>query len=268
MVNSPLAAAPGTILAMAQSFYGWQPDAHDPRDLRYAPHPARLRRLPPAVDLRPHLPAPYDQLSLNSCVANAVAAALEFEQMRQGARRVTPSRLFLYYNARALEDVVSLDHGVQIRNGIKAVAKMGACAERQWPYRVHRFAVRPPRESYKDAQRHRALRYFRLRRSLAHLCACLAEGYPFVFGMTVYPGFESARVTRTGAVSLPGLGERRVGGHAVLAVGYSHARRRFLVRNSWGPDWGRGGYFTLPYAYLERPRLAKNFWTIRWAETP
>ena len=247
--------------------YGWKPDAHDPRDLRYAPPPHLLRALPPAVDLRRHCPAAYDQLSLNSCVANAVAAALEFEQVRQGERKATPSRLFLYYNARVLEGLTKQNHGVQIRYGIKAVAKQGACEEIHWPYHVHHFAKQPPKKLYAAARQHRAMRYFRMRRSLEHLHACLAEGYPFIFGMSVYSQFESARVRRTGTVALPGKHEKRVGGHAVLAVGYSHARRRFLVRNSWGQDWGQGGYFTIPYGFLKDPRLAKNFWTIRWVGT-
>jgi len=62
---------------------------------------------------------------------------------------------------------------------------------------------------------------------------------------------------------VPSDGESVLGGHAVLAVGYSDAPQRFLVRNSWGPAWGIHGYFTLPYAYATNPNLADDFWTIR-----
>jgi C1A family cysteine protease len=54
-----------------------------------------------------------------------------------------------------------------------------------------------------------------------------------------------------------------MGGHAVMAVGYNDASQRFLVRNSWGSDWGVGGYFTIPYAYLSDADLADVFWVIR-----
>jgi len=54
-----------------------------------------------------------------------------------------------------------------------------------------------------------------------------------------------------------------VGGHAVLAVGYDDASQTFLVRNSWGADWGQNGYFTMPYAYLTTRGLSSDFWTIR-----
>lgn len=93
------------------------------------------------------------------------------------------------------------------------------------------------------------------------MLACLVEGYPFVFGFSVYESFESERVTRTGIVYMPKKGEKMLGGHAVMAVGYDQREKRFLVRNSWGSGWGMGGYFTIPFEYLET--LADDFWTIR-----
>jgi C1A family cysteine protease len=92
---------------------------------------------------------------------------------------------------------------------------------------------------------------------------CLASGYPFVFGFTVYESFEGAVVRQTGHAPMPAPRERAIGGHAVMAVGYDDARQWFLVRNSWGPRWGMAGYFTLPYSYLIQAVLSKDFWTIR-----
>jgi C1A family cysteine protease len=67
-------------------------------------------------------------------------------------------------------------------------------------------------------------------------------------------------------VQLPGPGERALGGHAVLAVGYDDGVRRFTVRNSWGAGWGIRGYFTIPYDYLANANLADDMWTIRRGE--
>ena len=93
---------------------------------------------------------------------------------------------------------------------------------------------------------------------------CLASGYPFVFGFTVYRKLRKrSRWRKTGIVPMPAAGESVLGGHAVLAVGYDDSQQRFIVRNSWGTGWGMQGYFTMPYAYLTERNLASDFWTIR-----
>jgi C1A family cysteine protease len=94
--------------------------------------------------------------------------------------------------------------------------------------------------------------------------ACLAEGFPFVFA--VYESVESPAVERTGKGEIPSAGERTLGGHAVVAVGYSRSDRRFLVRNSWGKDWGKGGHRTMPFQYLEERNLSDDFRTFRKGE--
>jgi C1A family cysteine protease len=92
---------------------------------------------------------------------------------------------------------------------------------------------------------------------------CLAEGFPFAFGMTVFPAFEGEEVANSGVLGIPDSGEEAIGGHAVLAVGYDDSQQVFIVRNSWGADWGMGGHYTLPYEYILNPDLATDFWTLR-----
>src|SRR5439155_20859076 len=98
---------------------------------------------------------------------------------------------------------------------------------------------------------------------LQQMIGCLASGFPFGFGFTVYESFESTAVARTGKVPMPGTREKVLGGHAVCAIGYRDSDRTFLCRNSWGTKWGMRGYFTIPYAYLTDQDLAADFWTIR-----
>ncbi len=73
-------------------------------------------------------------------------------------------------------------------------------------------------------------------------------------------------MARKGKLNLPKPNETTIGGHAVLAVGYNDAQKRFPIRNSWGMDWGMKGYFTMPYAYLGERNLSDDFWTIRVSE--
>ena len=127
--------------------YGWVRDNPDSRDHRYVAPPATLRNVPKKADLRPLFPPVYNQRQMNSCTANALAAAMEFEEIRQGAEKArTPSRLFIYYNERAMEGSVREDGGARIRDGIKVVAKQGACVEKLWPYRKRNLNLRPPEE--------------------------------------------------------------------------------------------------------------------------
>ena len=244
--------------------YGWVPDLPDMRDHMYAAPMEMVTALPPQVDLRPQCPPVYDQGQLGSCTGNAIAGAVQFEREKQKLTPdFVPSRLFIYYGERVIEGTVSSDSGAQIRDGIKVVAKQGAPPETDWPYDITKFAAKPPAKAFTDALKDRAVTYSRVTRSLSQMKGCLASGYPFVFGFTVYDSFESQQVANTGIVPMPAAGESVIGGHAVMAVGYDDSQQRFLVRNSWGNSWGMAGYFTIPYAYLTERSLASDFWTIR-----
>ena len=163
-----------------------------------------------------------------------------------------------------MEGTVNSDAGAQIRDGVKSVANLGVCPETEWPYKIDKFADKPASKCYTDAKKCEAVGYQRLdSTNLNQLKGCIASGFPFVFGFTVYDAFESPQVAKTGVLNMPGPKEKVQGGHAVLAVGYNDAAQRFTVRNSWGKDWGIKGYFTIPYTYLTTTDLADDFWTIR-----
>ena len=256
--------------------YGWMPDLPDNRDHLYAAPMAKLRRLPAKVDLRKGCPPVYNQGQIGSCTANAIAAALQFDRRKQKLSDFVPSRLFIYYNERSMEHSVPLDNGAQIRDGIKSVGKQGACPETDWTYddtaadpntnvwpSGAKPAEKPSKPCYVAAKKYRAISYQRVDRTLAQMKGCLADGYPFVFGFTVYDSFEGVDVEKSGDLDMPAPGEGVVGGHAVLAVGYDDKTQRFMVRNSWGTRWGKRGYYTMPYSYLLTENLSDDFWTIR-----
>ena len=263
----PKKPARGKLVAHEIQWYGWVPDVPDHRDKMYSAPMQVLKALPPKVDLRPNCPAVYDQGQLGSCTANAISAALEFNQTKQGERSFAPSRLFIYYNERVMEHTVNDDAGAMIRDGIKSVSKLGAPPEvPDWPYVISKFKQKPPTKAYKDALKYQAILYQRLTQDLDQLKGCLASGFPFVFGISVYQSFESQAVAKTGKVPMPKSSEENLGGHAILAVGYDDTQKRFIIRNSWGTDWGMKGYFTLPYAYVLDENLADDFWTIKSVE--
>ncbi len=245
--------------------YGWTPDRPDQRDHLFSAHWLDLLALPSQVDLRPQCPAIYDQGQLGSCTANAIAGALEFDQMKQKEQAFIPARLFIYYNERAKEGTVSSDSGAAIRDGIKSVNSQGACNEAEWPYDITRFTVQPPAQCYTDALLRRSLSYQRVTQSLHQMKAVLASGSPIVFGFSVYESFESSAVASTGIVPMPQMSESPIGGHAVMCVGFRDDEQMFTIRNSWGA-WGDNGYCYMPYAYLLSSSLSSDFWTIKSVE--
>ena len=251
--------------AIRKTVYGWLPDIPDQRDFLYGAVRKIPARLPAKVDLRPGCSPVEDQQALGSCTANALAGALEFLMRKDKLPFVDLSRLFIYYNERVIEHSVKTDAGAMIRDGIKTLAKQGACTEKSWPYDIARFAAKPVKKCYVEALDYQILSYARLN-TLDEMRACLADGFPIVFGFSVYEGFETQKVARSGIVEMPAAGERMLGGHAVLAVGYDDAAGRVIVRNSWGNEWGMKGYFTLPYAYVADRNLSDDFWTIRRGE--
>jgi len=196
------------------------------------------------------VPASHDSLESSSLTANLLQR-----------NRILAERLRrLQLPARHGEDA-----GAMIRDGVKSLVNLGVCSEKKWPYVITQFTKKPSGACFKEAGRHKVTSYHRIL-TLQQMKQCLAEGYPFVFGFTVYASFESQAVANSGIVPMPAPGEKVVGGHAVLAVGYDDNKQQFIIRNSWGTNWGIAGYFMMPYAYLTDSNLADDLWTIRMVQ--
>jgi len=247
---------------MIKRTYGWIKQKEDKRDFKFVPFLCKLTL--DKIDLRTSCPPVYDQGSLGSCTANAVAGAFQFDELKQEASipSFVPSRLFIYYNERMIENTPPADDsGAEIRDGMKSINSYGVCTETTWSYDAG-YQNKPSPAAYTEALLHKSIQYNTVNQDLNSLQVCLASGYPIIFGFNVYPEFESDEAAQTGIVSMPKSNENPIGGHAVLAVGYDNLTQMFVVRNSWGPNWGISGYFMMPYAYITNPNLASDFWEL------
>lgn len=200
-----------------------------------------------------------------NCTSNSLANAHLFAQLQQdGGTDELPSRLWIYLQERIIEGTVNEDAGGMIRDGIKALAALGAPPEHEWPYVVANFTQDVTSQFSADALKHKVLSYVSIPQSLTSLKTALyVEKHPISFGFQVFESFESAAVAASGIVPMPKPHENDLGGHAVLMVGYDDSKQAFLVMNSWGEDWGLEGFFWLPYAYVTNNKLAEDFWQIK-----
>lgn len=245
--------------------FGWIQSKVDDRDHAFHDLHPRLGMVPPKVDLREtgFLPHVYDQGSLGSCTANAIAAAIQFDQGKQSLPSVMPSRLFIYFWERMLEGSVDQDAGAEIRDGFKVLNQYGYPSEAHWPYVESKFAISPPADVITEAVKDVVTLYGSLNQSLNDLKDALAQGFPIVFGIIAYSGIQSDVANRTGVVPMPASFDTSIGGHAIMLVGYDDSTQRFCFRNSWSSGWGDHGYGYLPYEYVTNPNLASDFWVVR-----
>jgi C1A family cysteine protease len=227
------------------------------KERRFSSYIGTREPLPDMVDLRSKCPEIYNQGNLGSCTAQALCAAHSFCDPE-----FIGSRLFLYYNERVLGNSLNEDSGASISSGVESMEKHGICKEISYPYLVGNFKKKPDPECYTNALIHRTVSSKQVDNNIDEIKRVLVSGFPIVCGIAIYDSFESSKSSRTGIVDLPKEGEKLLGGHAVVIVGYRESERRFIIRNSWGIFWGDQGYFTLPYEYITSDKYCSDLWVV------
>ena len=227
----------------------------------------------------------YQILISANCTANTIAAAYEFDEIKQKEQcDFKPSVLFIYYGERTIENSVFEDSGADVSDGVNFINTTGICPENIptnnvvgitsevcWPYDINKYTVQPPQSCYDFAKNHKSLEARLITQSLDQLKQALINGFPVTLGFEVYAAFESDAVAKTGLVPMPSILDQMrgsLGGHCVLIVGFDDNmsiqgnKGVFVVRNSWGATFGDKGYFYMPYKYVLDPKLSSDFWTI------
>ena len=241
--------------------------------------------LPIKQDLRKWCSPIEDQKSLGSCTANAGVGMIEYFEKRADGKYIDASRLFLYKVTRKMLNFKG-DTGAFLRSAMGAITIFGVPPEEYWPYEIEKFEEEPPAFCYSFAKNFQAISYVRLDPSgtpkdvlLKSIKNNIAKGFTCMFGFTVYNSIQQAGTT--GKIPYPCDGEKVEGGHAIMAVGYDdkmaiknetcdvETKGALLIRNSWGTEWGEGGYGWLPYQYVLNG-LAEDWWTLikqSWVDT-
>lgn len=281
---------------MSNHTYGWRKNSLRPTPNLYSlPRELspNINGLPSSAGSRHPWPA-FDQLSTSSCTGNSTASHLKavWDKLKINPG-IFPSRLALYLGARKLENSLASDCGAEIFDVFAALQQFGVPPELgisapqastpegeaysepwYWPFDESKVTQDMPAQCYEDALQHKTLQYLELNQTLSDLKGCIAEGFSFVCGISLYGdvandgsyinGIESSEAEATGRFKLmPSPTAKYIGGHAIEISMYDDAVQEFSGPNSWGPKWGDAGYLHISYSDILNPSLTDDFATIR-----
>ncbi len=151
--------------------------------------------------------------------------------------------------------------GTSFRSAATVLTRWGQPSEDIWPYDEDRDDSKPfapPRGVIPgDGWFRGELTAVQL--GLDVLKIVLGEGRVVVIGILLTSGFFDPD---EGEIPEPQAQESLWGGHAVVVAGFVDADEsgHLIIRNSWGSDWGDGGYAFLPYDYFSR--FGREAWVI------
>ena len=226
----------------------------DSRDLVYK---SKNVKVPNSIDLRQYDSRIENQEDLGSCTANAITSCYEvMTKILYPTKFVELSRLFVYYHSRLYYDEIDLDHGSYIRDGLKSVKNYGVCSEDLWPYNPDNFTQQPQPRCYLDAT-YRKITNYTILYTNDEIKEVLSGKRPVVLGMEIFFNFSNVEKNNP-IVSMPNYITYSLGMHAVLIMGYDDSTNMFLIKNSYGNNWGDNGYGYLPYDYVS------NYGFERW----
>ncbi|MDQ8196922.1 C1 family peptidase [Pelagicoccus enzymogenes] len=240
-----LASARGASASGAFARFGTQPALQTEVDLRdrFRRHGIRIR-----------------SQSGPSCSVHAIIAALEYQFAEGHGRALNLSESYLINTtSRSLgrPDAVGFDSETGRRNGLD----LGFALEHVFQaIRGHGLALERSREERQSDQPYSILDTVDFspfvvpgsgsRQGIENIVHVLNGNMPVVVGVS-WPAYS--RIAHTSV-----LGKQPVapnGGHAVTIIGYrcedgNIENAKFIFRNSWGDDWGAGGYGFFTYEYL------------------
>ena len=206
---------------------GWLPT---PEDVKYNTYIGPLRMntlsLPETLDLRPFLPPIRDQGKQGSCVAQAGACLKEWQERKEIGYTKQLSPQFIY-NLRLDQH----EEGMYFYDLMNILAKYGVCQEGLFPYGT---VGKIPALAFEDALNFKIKTSARIPKGadISVVKSALTLNGPCVISFTVYNFSSRFWIQRPGDIPK--------GGHAVAIVGYT--ADSFILRNSWGSDWGDRGY--------------------------
>jgi len=200
-----------------------------------------------------------NQGKLGSCVSFAVTALKEWQEKkeyvfekyilgkdkkRNDNEEYDFSEQWLYYNCKKI-DAWPNEEGTSIRYAMKVLKSIGIPVEEGWRYNDIDKG-KPESWATLVARWNKISSYSRIT-DINLLKNALLDS-PVPIGIGVFR--EMFEPGDSGIVNDPLDRNTMYGGHAICAVGFSDRTELVKFKNSWGTDWGDGGYGYISYKYI------------------
>lgn len=235
----------------------------EPLKETYTPHEITVTSL----DLRSKFGPAKNQGNQGSCLSFSLTSIFEYVMKLNSAEDYDLSEAFLYYNARLMDYTegvnTNTDSGARLKPAIDSLLKYGIALEKVWPYKEEIYSLKPSEAAYKDAAQRKLISAMNVSHKVTDIKSALVDGCPVAVSLILTKSFFNAI---NGYVAMPseqeidecladGEKQNKHSSHAMVIVGFSDDLQMFIVRNSWGTDWGDRGYCYIPYSYIENTRL-------------
>ncbi len=202
-----------------------------------------------AVDLRQYFTEIKDQGNLGTCSVFSLVSIYEYI-LKKTNREHDLSERFVYYNV--LNDAGCInDTGASLYGVVESITKYGTCLEEFCKYDIAQYQLAPSVEAYTNAETHKIKCAKNIKINRTDIMSALSEGYPIAISLKIYDSFG---INNNGFVFRPSdeeIEEGKYGNHAMVICGYSTDDKVYIVRNSWGKEFGDQGYCYIPFSYIE-----------------
>ncbi len=230
-----------------------------PLDVTYEAPKGQI--LPPSVDLRSDFPEIQNQGTQGACTAFSLVSVIEYFLSKILKKKTNLSEAFAYYNARVLRNETNVDRGATFINIIQSIRDNGVCLEELCPYNQNVYTQKPSDEAYTEAESRKITEAKNVCINVNDVKSALAQGYPVVISARAFDSYLS---NWNGVLRIPTDKELEdtENNHAMVICGYTDREGFFIVRNSWGKNFGDQGYCYLPYEYFRKPKAIDQAYVV------
>lgn len=206
--------------------------------------------LPREFSWRAHVPSIAQQGATSSCVGQAIASSLHLRSILAGSPIRRPSAKAIYDLARMQNDRTAplFDGGCNPTDAINGIKLGGIVAEERWPLTEENVNVKPEWDVFQHGLAATIGQHYRIQdgNGAAQLLReAVYQRHVPVFAMDVYQDYADY----DGSAVYRATGGAYVGRHMQAIVGW--ADDYFEVLNSWGGEWGDGGFSRISEGFIQ-----------------